>query len=142
MDNSYSQKNNNKLNRVKEYFKLKENESEIDEQFRRTESNFTDNRIKECLLEKSTPLEKVDRIISNVSRSICKLKIETTFGTIKGTGFLLAFQIEQEMFYCLISNEHVIKNKFLRDNINIYISYDNEFKSTTINLNIIKEYSI
>ena len=125
MDNSDSQNNKTKMNRVKEYFKLNENEKEIDEQFKRAESNITDNRINECLLKESTPLERVDRIISNVSRSICKLKIETTFGTIKGTGFLLSFQIGQEMFYCLNSNEHVIKNNFLKDNINIYISYDN-----------------
>ena len=140
MDNSGSQNNSIELNRIKEYFKLNENESEIGEQFKRAESNFTDNRINECLLEQSTPLETVDRIIANVSRSICKLKIETTFGTIIGTGFLLSFQIEQEMFYCLISNEHVIKSEFLKNNINIYISYDNEFKSTTINLNNNKRY--
>ena len=140
MDNSDSQNNNTKLNRTKEYFKLDENEREIDEQFIRSESNFTDNRIKECLLDESNPFERVDRIIANVSRSICKLKIETTLGTIKGTGFLLAFQIDQEMFYCLASNEHVIKDNFLNDNINIYISYDNEFKSTTINLNNNKRY--
>ena len=86
------------------------------------------------------PLEKVDRIISKLSKSICKIKIETTFGTIKGTGFLLSFLIDQERFYCLVSNEHVINKKLLNDDINIYISYDNEFISANINLNNNKRY--
>ena len=63
------------------------------------EINIKSNRINECIIKDSSPLENVDRIISKVSRSICKIKIETSFGTIKGTGFLLSFWNEQEKFY-------------------------------------------
>ena len=83
------------------------------------------DRIEECILktiQTSSPFEKIDRHLSNVSKSICKIKI----GNIIGTGFLLNFRIEQEMFYFLISNEHVIKNDIIQNNnIIINISYNN-----------------
>ena len=61
---------------------------------------------KNIILEKEfrlapLPLEKTDR---NIAKSICKIKIETALGTKYGTGFLLKFYIDQETFYCLISN--------------------------------------
>ena len=71
------------------------------------------NRVKECLIQTSPPFEKIGPDLSNVTKSICKIKIETILETIRGTGFLLKFYIDQEMFYCLISNEHVIKNDIL-----------------------------
>ena len=78
------------------------------------------NRVKECMLETS-PLIKIDRNISNVSKSIWKIKIETPLGTKYGTGFLLRFYIDQESFYCLVSNEHVISNDIIINENNIYI---------------------
>ena len=58
-----------------------------------------------------------------------------------GTGFLLKFNIDQEMFYCLISNEHIIKNNIIQNNNNIiYIYYDNEYRSTNIKLGNKKRY--
>ena len=93
------------------------------------------NRFKECILQISPTFEKIDSDLSNISKSICKIKIETLLGTIIGTGFLLKFNIDLEMFYCLVSNEHVIKNDIIQNNNNIiYISYDNEFKNTNIKL--------
>ena len=98
------------------------------------------DRIEECILktmQTSSPFEKIDRHLSNVSKSICKIKI----GNIIGTGFLLKFRIEQEMFYCLISNEHVIKNNIIQKiNIIINIIYNNEFKYTKIKLGNNKRY--
>ena len=45
------------------------------------------------------------------------------------------------MFYCLISNEHVIKNDIIKNNnIIIYIFYDNEFKYANIKLGNKKRY--
>ena len=58
---------------------------------------------------------------TNISKSICKIKIETQFNNIIGTGFLLKFWINQECFYCLVSNEHVIKTDLINNNSNIYI---------------------
>ena len=56
--------------------------------------NKTNNRVNECILEVS-PLTKIDiqdPHISNISKSICKLKIviqkQNQLQTIKGTGFL------------------------------------------------------
>ena len=79
-------------------------------------------------------------IISKVIKSIWKIKIDTSFGTIKGTGFLLAFWIDQERFYCLVSNENVINKNLLNSDINIFISFDSEFRSAYINLNNNKRY--
>ena len=119
---------------------LDEDEINKSKSIKRNEINFKNNRINECIIEASSPLEKVDRIISNVSKSICKIKIEASFGTIKGTGFLLTFYIDQERFFCLISNEHVIQKQLLNSDINIYILYDSEFRSAYINLNNNKRY--
>ena len=89
----------------------------------------------------SKDMIKIDPYLSIVSRSICKIKIETILGSLIGTGFLLKFYIDQEMFYCLVSNEHVIKNDIVQnDNITIKISYDNECKFANINLGNKKRY--
>ena len=103
------------------------------------EASNKNDRIKECMLETS-PLVKIDRNISNVSKSICKIKIETSRGNKYGTGFLLRFYIEQEAFYCLVSNDHVISEDIINNQSNIKVSYDNEFKSVTLKLDQNKRY--
>ena len=73
------------------------------------EISQVDKRINECIVQKKMqPFEQLDRQIMNVSKSVCKLKIETLSETIIGTGFLLKFRINQEPFYCLMSNEHIM----------------------------------
>ena len=67
----------------------------------------TDN-IKESILQTSSMFGKIGPDLSNISKSICKIKIETILGILIGTGFLLKFKSEQEWFYCLVSSEHVI----------------------------------
>ena len=57
---------------------------------RKNETKIENDRINECIIETSSSLISVDRTISKVSKSICKIEITTSFGTIKGTGFLLA----------------------------------------------------
>jgi len=57
-------------------------------QIKTMQSNETTRRVKECMIQ-SSPFEQVDRYISNVSKSICKIKIITNIGTIFATGFLL-----------------------------------------------------
>ena len=104
-----------------------------------SEINKNSFRVKECMLEHS-PLIKIERNISNVSKSICKIRIETPLGTKYGTGFLLRFYIDQESFYCLVSNEHVISKDIINNENNIYISYDSEFKSANIKLSKNKRY--
>ena len=113
-----------------------------DESNKKTEIENKNDRIKECIIQPSTPFEKIDPYLSNVLKSICKITIVIELGTIIiGTGFLLKFYIDQEIFYFLISNEHVIKNDIILNNkIIIYISYDNEFKDANINLGNKKRY--
>ena len=93
-----SKKNYAESNKTKENFPPIESYHAINESMKLNETNLKTNRIKECIIESASPFEKVDRMVSNVSKSICKIKIETSIGTIKGTGFLLAFYIEQERF--------------------------------------------
>ena len=96
-------------------------------------------RIKEYMLSIS-PLIKIDRHISSVSKSICKINIQKASETKNGTGFLLRFRIDQELFYCLISNEHVISKETIDNKNTINILYDNEFKSVNIELDQNKRY--
>ena len=81
----------------------------------------SNSEISEKETNKEKKLENADMNISKVIKSICKIKIDTSFGTIKGTGFLLAFWIDQERFYCLVSNENVINKNLLNSDINIFI---------------------
>jgi hypothetical protein len=93
------------------------------------ETDKKDIRIKECILQNlKEPFEKIDRQKMNVSKSVCKLIIRTKSEMIKGTGFFLKIPLDLEEFYCLLSNEHVIKQDIINTNNNIYISYDNEYE--------------
>ena len=75
-----------------------------------------------------------DPEILNISKSICKIKSETILGFKYGTGFLLKHYIEQEKFYFLLTNKNEISNN-LKNNKNIYLSYDNGLKTAIIKLN-------
>ena len=119
---------------AKESSKSNENKNKI------SGTNLINNRINECIIEDSSPFEPANTLNKNVAKSICKIKIKRGDEIIKGTGFLLAFWMDQERFFGLVSNEHIIKEQFLNDNININILYDNEFKSFEINLNNKKRY--
>ena len=112
--------NNNESKKKKEDTQINKTDK-INESIKINETKNKNNRIKERIiknvknaLQTSSPFEKIDPCLSKVSRSICKIKIETLFGTIKGTGFLLAFEIDQERFFGLVSNEHVINKKLFK----------------------------
>ena len=112
----------------------------VDIQFYK-ENEITDTRVDECIIQNASRFEELDPHLSNVSKSICKIKIENKPEIIIGTGFLLKFNIDQKMFYCLISNENVIKKDIIQNNnIIICIFYDNEFKSEHIKLGNNKRY--
>ena len=140
MRTSGSKKENAELARTKETIQNIKND-QINESIKRTKTKYKNDRVKERIILPSSLFEKIDPYISNVSRSICKIKIETILGRIIGTGFLLTFDIDKEMFYCLISNEHVMKNDIIQNNNNIiFISYDNELKHADIKLGSKKRY--
>ena len=103
------------------------------------ERDKNSDRGKENMLENSSLINE-DLDISNVSKSICKIKTETSLGTKYGTGFLLRFKVDHEIFYCLTSNGRAISNNMINNQDNIYISYDSEFKSTNIKLDKKKRY--
>ncbi len=88
----------------------------------------------------NSKFEFIDSHFSKVSKSICKIKIVINERTIFGTGFFLKFRIEQELFYCLMSNEHVITKYIIINNSIIYIDYDSLFKFTHIKLNEKERY--
>ena len=79
-----------------------------------SETNKNKDGVKENMLENTSLLE-VDSNISKVSKSICKIKIETSLETKCGIGFLLRIPINQETLYCLVSNENVISNDIINN---------------------------
>ena len=69
----------------------------------------------------------------NISKSICKIKIETNYETILGIGCLLKIWIYQEIYYFLISNEHTIKKDIINNNNIISLYFNGELKTSNIN---------
>ena len=117
---------------------------EINNLLSNEQNKINNDRMPECII-KFSPFEKLDTKITNVSKSICKLKIDNRLPngieTILGTGFLLRFRIDLEDFYCLVSNEHVIRENIINNsNNNIVIKYDSEFKTANIKLDKSKRY--
>ena len=125
-------------NKPKEISVPKDNFNKINEPMKLIQTNLKSIRIQEGKVSQ-IPLEKVDRSTFNVSESICRVKIKTENERIEATGFLLAFWIDLERFYCFVTNEHIIKKELLNNNINIYISNDSKIL-TYINLNNNKRY--
>ena len=132
-------KNNNKDLNTEDKHKLKEadieNESTNVSIMSRRNKNY---RIRPC----STNPEVEYRFLKNVHKSICRVIIKTIYGTIKGFGFLLAIWIEQERFYCFMTNEFIIKKEFLYKDINVELWNDNKlrFSPAIINLKNEKRY--
>ena len=69
----------------------------------------------------------------NISKSICKMKIETNSETILGIGCLLKIWIHQELYYFLISNEHIIKKDIINNNNIISLYFNGELIISNIN---------
>ena len=68
------------------------------------------------ILDPSKPfIELVPDISKELSKEICRIVVETQKGRQIGTGFILAFPIDLESFYCLITNDHVINNEYIKD---------------------------
>ena len=79
--------------------------------------------------------------ILKIFKSICKIK--TNNGS--ASGFLIKFPPKYNPFYCLMSNEHVIRRKMIENGEKIIIHFDNRSESREIvlgNNRIIKEFNI
>ena len=81
----------------------------------------------ESILDPSKPFIELDPDISKeLSKEICRIVIENHKGRQIGTGFILAFPIDLEWFYCLVTNDHVINNVSINNNNIVNISYEKE----------------
>ena len=52
----------------------------------------------------------------------------------KGSGFFTKFKRNNKLFYCLLTNQHVIEPEMIVDGYEIIIKYDNESKELKIKL--------
>ena len=97
-----------------------------------------ENRINQCQIDKSNfiKINKLFDICKGVAKIITLKQL--------GTGFFIKLEKGNAPFYCLMTNEHIIKRDMIKKNEKIYILYDNQHKKFTINLNqnerFIKDY--
>ena len=102
--------------------------------------NQTHLRHNEAKIDSSKPyLELEPDISKELSKKICRIVVEIPGGKNIGTGFILAFLINSEIFYGFITNNHVINNESINNNQIIYISYE-EYKTACIKLDKNKRY--
>ena len=78
-------------------------------------------------------ISEIESNNKNISKSICKINIETNYETIIGIGCLLKFWIHQELYYFLISNEHTIKKDIINNNNIISLYFNGELIAYNIN---------
>ena len=84
--------------------------------------------------------EELDTCLTDVSKSVCKLRIEANSEIKYGTGFLLRYPINGKYFNCLLSNEHIIKEEFIKNKLTMNISYNYDNKSIIIKLDENERY--
>ena len=89
---------------------------------------ITEKEDNKCIINISQII-KTENQNDNISQSMCEIKLDTYNETIKGLGFLLKFWINHEIFYCLISNDNIIKKEIISNNNIISIYFNNELKS-------------
>ena len=97
-------------------------------------------RIPEAIINKLDTFIDLDPNTEKIlSKKICRIVIESKGEKIEGTGFFLAFPIDLELFYCLMSNEHIISNESINNNNIIFITYEG-YKTANIKLKKDKRY--
>ena len=97
------------------------------------------DRINEVQI-KNSDFKPIDISINIVSPSICKIIANKFFGT----GFLIKFNINNSIIFCLMTNEHILKREMVENKDDIEIKYDYERKGFYITLDntkrIIKDF--
>ena len=97
-----------------------------------------ENRINQCQIDKSNFI-KINKLF-DICKGVTKIITEKQLGT----GFFIKLEKGNAPFYCLMTNEHIIKRDMIKKNEKIYILYDNQHKKFTLNLNqnerFIKDY--
>ena len=84
--------------------------------------------------------EELDTCLINASKSVCKLRIEVNSEIKYGTGFLLRYPINDKYFNCLLSNERIIKEEFIKNKFTMNVSFNYENKSIMIKLDENERY--
>ena len=100
---------------------------------------ITEKEDNKCIINISQII-KTENQNDNISQSMCEIKLDTYNETIKGLGFLLKFWINHEIFYCLISNDNIIKKEIISNNNIISMHFNNELKSQNIKADDKKRY--
>ena len=89
---------------------------------------------------KNSDLKPININIIRVSPSICKIKINNNYGT----GFLIKLNRNHNIFFFLMTNEHVLKREMIDNKERIEIRYDCESKGVNLTLDntkrIIKDF--
>ena len=87
-------------------------------------------------------ITKIDKNFSQTYKSICK--IELLESKMSGNGFLLNFEINEEPFFWLITNEHIINMEIIesKKTIDLYYDFGNQSRKIKLDINqrIIKDY--
>ena len=82
-------------------------------------------------------IEKIYTIIEQMKYCVCKIFLKE-FGT--GTGFFCKIPYEKELFPVLITNYHIIDDKYLEENKEIHCSINNNEKNLIIKIDNRKIY--
>ena len=77
-----------------------------------------------------------DISLLQASTSLCKLVISKKIAT----GFLIKLFKDQEDFFCLMTNEHIIMEDMVAKKENLLFYFDNEKKSKEIKLDTDERY--
>ena len=98
-----------------------------------SKNTFQTQRVDQAQIGDNPPANSVDPdlyYIYSVCPSVCKIRYLKT----KGTGFLIKLNANNHSFFCLMTNEHIIKKEVINRKEEIELLYDNEDKSSKIML--------
>ena len=84
--------------------------------------------------------EILDPVLLNVSKSVCKIRIDTINGFLAGSGFFLRFWVNGRFYYWLVTNEHVITKEIINSQKNVKVWYDIENKYIDLKLDQSERY--
>ena len=72
--------------------------------------------------------------VYNIATCTAKIEINNNNNISRGSGFFLKFERNNKIFYCLMTNQHVITSGFIKEKKEILIKYENEKHSLSLKL--------
>jgi len=72
--------------------------------------------------------------VYNIAKCTVKIEINISNKISIGSGFFLKFERNNKMFYCLMTNQHVITSDLIKEKKEILIKYENENHSLSLKL--------